>query len=692
MKILLVISSLECGGAESHFCALAENLVLMGHTVVAVSSGGRMADELEARGVRHIRIRLCGKDPFEMIDAYFKLLRLMKTETFDIVHVHTRLWAFLAYYAARRCKVPFTTTVHASFRTGYFYSKLSRWGNICISVSEDLSKYLADNYRVSAANIRVIPNGIDTELFASTESTEDGTVRVVFASRLDADCSSLAFLLCDVSERIREKYGDVEFYICGGGDKLAALELRSADKPFFHTLGRVTDMPEFLKKADLFIGVSRAALEAMSCGVLTVLGGDEGYFGALTCEESVRSAALGNFCCRGMEKASEERLYRSVCKFLDLSKEERERISRVLSEYVRDHHDLRTTAKMTESVYREVIERHADTAGRVCDSDVVLCGYYGYGNMGDNALFRSAIGIAKKRFTGKRICALTRSPRRDAPEFNILCAKRMSPLSIKIALSGASVLVFGGGTLLQDGTSLRSLLYYAALIRYASSRGIRVELWGNGIGEPRGRLGEWMIGKALSKCSYVGLRDLRSLSYGLRLVGDRGADRLFFEPDLAIGQTPSSESRVRYLMELYGISEEAPYAVVAPRGSAGRGYRKIMLEQLALLRSGGVELLFVPMFVREDLAECRKLCGDLGGSLAENITESDIVGLIMHSRIVCGMRLHSLVFAASAGVPFVGFGGDPKIEAFCQENGGYYFTDSGLDLNDIVKGNGTQKE
>ena len=61
--------------------------------------------------------------------------------------------------------------------------------------------------------------------------------------------------------------------------------------------------------------------------------------------------------------------------------------------------------------------------------------------------------------------------------------------------------------------------------------------------------------------------------------------------------------------------------------------------------------------------------------VAEGVTESDTVGLMRSAKIVCGMRLHALVFAAAADVPFVGVGGDPKIEGFCRENGGLFFTD-----------------
>ena len=100
-----------------------------------------------------------------------------------------------------------------------------------------------------------------------------------------------------------------------------------------------------------------------------------------------------------------------------------------------------------------------------------------------------------------------------------------------------------------------------------------------------------------------------------------------------------------------------------------------MLERcLGELASDGIRLVFLPMFPREDMSICRRLCECYGGVVADGLSEGDAVGLMKDARIVCGMRLHALVFAAVASTPFIGFGGDPKIESFCREHGGLYFS------------------
>jgi polysaccharide pyruvyl transferase WcaK-like protein len=117
------------------------------------------------------------------------------------------------------------------------------------------------------------------------------------------------------------------------------------------------------------------------------------------------------------------------------------------------------------------------------------------------------------------------------------------------------------------------------------------------------------------------------------------------------------------------------FAIIAPKGQGKSGVEKSMREWLCTLRAEGVRLLFVPLFTRQDTTLCRSLCAHPNDQLAEGLSASDLVGLTAHACVVCGMRLHALIFAASVNTPFVGFGTEPKIEAFCRENGGLYYTD-----------------
>ena len=174
--------------------------------------------------------------------------------------------------------------------------------------------------------------------------------------------------------------------------------------------------------------------------------------------------------------------------------------------------------------------------------------------MGDNALLRASIALARRKYADKPICALTRSPRKDSSEFNVRCARRSSPIAVCREISRASVLVFGGGTLLQENTSLRSLWYYSSIIKYASKKGVPVELWGNGLGAVRSSPGRKMMKNALSKCRYLGLRDGASFSECIEIVGNSKKSEVCREEDLAKGKRPSCEGRVDYILKSVGIT------------------------------------------------------------------------------------------------------------------------------------------
>ena len=172
MKILMVTSSMDTGGAETHIYSLAKALMNMGHKIYVASSGGRLADELRQIGVRHVKLGLDRRYPLGLLRARFLLGGLIRKEGIDVIHAHSRLGAYVAYYAASAEGIPFVTTVHAKFTISPIRKRLSRWGNPTIAVSEDLRHYLCEGYGFCSENTRLIPNGIDTSLFFPVPSAK----------------------------------------------------------------------------------------------------------------------------------------------------------------------------------------------------------------------------------------------------------------------------------------------------------------------------------------------------------------------------------------------------------------------------------------------------------------------------------------------------------------------------------------
>ena len=672
MKILILTAEMDSGGAETHICTLASELVRMGHRVFVSSSGGRMVKTLERKGIKHFKIDMNTHDPIRLLAARLALEKLIFTAHFDIIHAHARIPAYLACGIAKRAGVHFVSTVHAKFCVTPLTHALSRWGERSIAISEDLKQYLCENYGISPNGVKVIVNGVDMGHFCPAPQKHLGEMRIVFLSRLDVECAYGARLLISVAKELYGRYPDIKIII--GGDGGAFENLRCEAERIngelgacvIRLIGHVDRVQELLRSADVFVGVSRAAIEAMACGVPTVLCGDEGALG-IAKGEVLPLAAQSNFCCRGYPLMSEKGLLDALASLISLSDRERREIGVRALDYIRENYGSVKMAEQTEAFYNEVLKKSPQKAfGRI-----VLCGYYGYGNMGDEALLASAVGRAQKRDMSP-VVLLHGRPERYS-RLGISCVRRCSPFAVMKEIRRADVLAFGGGTLLQDNTSLRSLCFYCALLHFAHRCGVRTELWASGIGVPRTRIGAVMIRNALRRCDAIGVRDKASFRLCERMLDGTDMKKVYIEDDLAKAIEGSDRNRTDFLLKYYGLSDNSlgkiyPFAIIAPRGRGDSDEISELKKCIARALRDNMKLLFVPMFPKEDLVLCQSLCRSCGGRVARALSPSDLVSLMRYSQEVIGMRLHALIFADMAKARYIGLGNDIKIRAFCAKN------------------------
>ncbi len=103
-------------------------------------------------------------------------------------------------------------------------------------------------------------------------------------------------------------------------------------------------------------------------------------------------------------------------------------------------------------------------------SRVLLSGYYGFGNLGDEALLEVIVDRMRRRFPSAQLEVLSATPQMTAANHRVESTPRWDWRAIRAAIARADVVLSGGGGLLQDATSLRSLLYYAAILTRSNSR------------------------------------------------------------------------------------------------------------------------------------------------------------------------------------------------------------------------------
>ena len=663
MKILILTDRMGLGGAETHIALLARTLVQEGHTVCVISSGGAMAEELKKCGIMHICMPLGTHSPLRWLILRHKIRALIRRESFEVAHAHARIPALLIR-GVRRLGCAEIVTVHAKFRAGLLRRLLSCWGEESIAVSEDLRAYLHNVYKIPTQRIRVIPNGIDLSLFSPPPQKETNTVKILFASRLDRDCSLGAELLCEVAPLLAKAIPNLSLTIAGGGEKMPEIAERAAKINrvlgfcYISVIGTVQNMPSLLQAHNVFVGVSRAALEATACGCAVILCGNEGYGGILT-KESFWEASLSNFCAREKELPQAERLLNDLL-LLARSPALREENATACRKLLEKEYDARSVCQKTLDVYAKGL--HAPPR-----ATVVIGGYFGCGNLGDDAILQSFIEYTHLLYPNMRILALTKKPRQDARRFGVACRNRKNPFSIVIAFLKADAFLCGGGSLLQNVTGRLSLHYYLCMLRLARLCGALPILYAAGIGPLQGKGAQRATRKALAQCTYISLRDKDSLRF-LR-TQEIDSARLHLGADAALLLTPPPVFRTYAILKRIDVMQNQPYVCVSLK--SGKHTSSSLRTLLAALRVLCKKENLLPVFLpldHSDRAINKEAAHRLGGRCFFADEASDVTALLRGARLLVSMRLHALILATTVALPSVGIptSGDRKIPSFCR--------------------------
>lgn len=166
LTVAQVLPALESGGVERGTLEIASYLVEKGHNSIVISSGGRLVEELVKSGSEHITINV-GNKSITAFFVIFKLRKLILDLNLDILHVRSRLPAWLIFFALKlisKNKRPhFITTVHG-FNKVSFYSKIMTKGEHVIAVSNFIKDFIVKNYNLNPKKISVIHRGVPKSL------------------------------------------------------------------------------------------------------------------------------------------------------------------------------------------------------------------------------------------------------------------------------------------------------------------------------------------------------------------------------------------------------------------------------------------------------------------------------------------------------------------------------------------------
>lgn len=164
MKIVQIIPELNEGGVERGVVELNREFVKLGIESYIISNGGKLVNQITKDGGNHIKFDVCSKNIFTSFSRISKLKKLLKELKPHIIHVRSRVPAWLVYFANKSLKIKVVSTVHG-FNSVGFYSSIMQKSDAVICVSNSIKEYIQKHYNTPENKITVIPRGIDLELF-----------------------------------------------------------------------------------------------------------------------------------------------------------------------------------------------------------------------------------------------------------------------------------------------------------------------------------------------------------------------------------------------------------------------------------------------------------------------------------------------------------------------------------------------
>ena len=658
--------SLGVGGAETHILELSLELASRGYEVHVASNGGLYVASLENAGIYHYQVPMHVRSIPSILKSFFVMRKLIKRLSPDVVHAHARIPGFICGLLHKLMRFTFVTTAHFDFEVGHGLRYLTNWGQKTLAVSDDIKNYLIDDYGLAPDDVIVTVNGVDTMRFSPAATKPEGEPSrpvIVSVSRMDDNAAFTARLLIDAAPQLHARIPGVQIVLVGDGNiydelckKAASVNEQTGSQTILMT-GMRTDIEAILAKADLFVGVSRAALEALSEAVPVILSGNEGYLGLFTPEKE-HIARATNFTCRNCGIPSQDLLIKEITDFFEsVSGPERKELGdfgrrMVISDY--------SVKRMTD----DCVAAYESASRRACR--IVMSGYYGFKNAGDEAILQSVHQSLSAKQSDVSITVLSSDPADTRQRYKCNAIKRFSPRGVLKTIRESDILISGGGSLLQDVTSTRSLLYYLFIINTAVRKHKKVMLYSNGIGPIRKKRNRRRVARALSRTDVITLRDTASLEE-LRALGVMRSDvRVTADPVFSLRKPSNAEiAEAREKYELPAV----PYLAVSLRTWAETdGFTRTIARLCDSVHDiTGREIVFISMQSGKDDAvadEVRAMMKAPSYIVAGLPAADELMCIIGASDAVLGMRLHSLIFAARMGVPFAGLVYDPKVSAF----------------------------
>ena len=701
MKVIHLISGGDSGGAKTHVLSLLQNLNKTITAQLVCFRDGPFAEEARAMGIPTM---ICGGNNIPHLRR--ELAAYIRQGGYQLIHCHGSRANMIGALLRGPTGLPVVSTVHSDYKLDYMgrpfarltFGAINAWAlrhlDYRIGVSDAMVDLLIDR-GFPPDRFYAIYNGIDftpapsqgdrlAYLRGLGADVEENSVVVGIAARLNP-VKDMSTLIRGFAEG-HKSCPRLRLVIAGDGEERQKLEDLAKELGVEKAVtfaGWISGgMDRFYSALDVnaLTSLSETFPYALTEGarfhlatVATAVGGipyliDQDVNGYLFTPGDWQTlgrylAALGNG--DALRREMGEKLYeKASAKF-----------------------SIQSTVDTQLHIYEEIIRRH-NRPKRDRDG-VVICGAYGRGNAGDDAILEAILQEMRSIDPDMPITVLTKDPKATRLTYRVRTAGRMDVGTWKKAMRHAGLYINGGGSLIQDVTSRRSLWFYLHNIQAAHKAGCKVQMYGCGIGpvlrEQHRKLAASVLNASVD---VITLREPDSLKE-LQSMGVTKPE-ILLTADPALTLPAASEDEIDSVLLRAGIPPHGKYLCFALRNWKG-------FEDKAPLFAQAAKYAYETYSLTPVFAAVEKHLDPVAGRLAaagldiphyfldDAGSAGTIIGALSRMQAVVSMRLHALIFAAGQSIPLAGVVYDPKVSAFLRYIGQENFLDLDALTADALK-------
>ena len=690
MKVIHLISGGDSGGAKTHVHSLLQNLSRTIEVTMVCFMEGPFAQEARELGISTVVL-----PGHNLLHTFRTLKQMIREGGYQIIHCHGARGNMMGALLRKATGLPVVTTVHSDYRLDYLGRPFSRisYGTINtialrrldyrIGVSDAMTDLLISR-KFDPDKLFTIYNGLDF-----TPRTPAMTREAYWKSvGLQADENSVVVGIAarlnpvkDIATLVRgfalahETCPNLRLLIAGDGEQMDMLknlarELGVAEQVCF--AGWVTDTDSFYNALDINTLTSLSETfpysltEGARAGLPTVASRVGGV--PYLIEHGVHGFLF--------EAGDDHALARHLIT-LAQDPELRRHIGQRLYQRAREDYSLESTLQRQLSIYQAILRRQGRKTGR--RDGALVCGAYGRGNAGDDAILEAIVTELRQVDPDLPVWVLSRNPESTRLTYRVNSIYTFAFPKFLWRMRKTKLYINGGGSLMQDVTSHRSLWFYLFTISWAKRLGNQVMMYGCGIGPIHSPANRQRASRVLQKSvDAITLRDTHSKDEleDMKVT----APEIILSADPTVILPPSPEQAIDGILESQGIDPKGKYIGFALRPWPGFEEKAHIFAAAAdyAYEKYGLTPVFLPIERRLDVAAARSAAQYMKAPhyiLQETGSSSHTIGLFARMQVVVSMRLHALVFAAGQGVPLVGVVYDQKISSFLSYIGQDLYTD-----------------